>query len=287
MREAWALALHGGAGRAHPSLEAEAHMRALLELGAGKLEAGEPALDVVEAMVHELEASGHHVAGKGAHPNAAGVWELDASIIDGRTKRAGAVAALQGFASPIQVARLVMERTPHVLLAGAGAARFAEGQNCTRIEDPIAYYQPRPSLEAPPGSAKGTVGAVAKDKAGRLAAATSTGGLRDKLPGRVGDSPLLGAGTWADESCAVSCTGWGEMFIRANAAAEVSARLRLVGQSLEQATIAVLAEVQRLGGDGGLIAVDRDGRLTAPFNSRTMKRGLALASGRRDVIFGE
>ncbi len=284
--QAWALALHGGAGpaRSRSYEREEAHMRGVLDAAAAELEAGASALDVVGAAVAALEASGMHIAGRGAAPNADGVWELDAAIMDGATRKAGAVAALVGFESPIAVARCVLERTPHVLLAGAGAAAFARAQGCAPVPDPAAYYTPAASRPVAPGElAHGTVGAVAKDRAGRLAAATSTGGLLHKMPGRVGDAPLIGAGTWADGRCAVSCTGQGELFIRANVAADVSARIVYARQSLHAACAGALADMAALGGDGGLIAVDADGEIAAPFVSDGMKRGLANAGGLRDV----
>lgn len=282
----WSIVLHGGAGptRERTYEREEAHMRGVLEDGATMLAAGAAALDVVTVCVKALEACGLHIAGKGASPNADGVWELDAAIMDGPTRKAGAVAALAGFESPVDVARAVMERTPHVLLAGAGAAAFAAAQGLARVADPQGYYTPATSRLVAPGElAHGTVGAVAKDKAGRLAAATSTGGLLRKMPGRVGDTPLIGAGTWADTRCAVSCTGQGELFIRANVAADVSARMHYARQSLHAASAGALADMAALGGDGGLIAVDADGEMAAPFVSDGMKRALANASGVRDV----
>jgi isoaspartyl peptidase/L-asparaginase-like protein (Ntn-hydrolase superfamily) len=277
----WSLALHGGAGAIATRLyqREETHMAELLEQGAAMLARGESALDVVTVMAEALEACGLHQAGKGSAPNADGAVELDASIMDGATRSAGAVAALRGFISPVRVARAVMERTPHVLLAGPGADQFAEAQNFPRVDDPKSYY-----VTAQSGLAHtGTIGAVALDVRGRLAAATSTGGLSGKMPGRVGDTPIIGAGCWADERAAVSCTGLGEYFVRVNAAADVSARIAYAGATLEAAASAVIADVKKLGGDGGLIAVDAHGNIATPFASQGMKRGIASSSGLREV----
>jgi L-asparaginase / beta-aspartyl-peptidase len=278
----WALALHGGAGAIAAGLyrREEAHMAALLAQGAAMLARGESALDVVSAMAEALEACGLHQAGKGSAPNAAGEVELDASIMDGPSRRAGAVAALRGYLSPVRVARGVMEQTSHVLLVGDGADAFAAAHGFARVIDPHIYYTPAASGAA---SASGTIGAVARDSEGRLAAATSTGGLQGKLPGRVGDTPIIGAGCWADRRAAVSCTGLGEFFMRVNAAADVSARIAYAGFNLAQAADAVIEDVRRLGGYGGLIAVDADGNVATPFASQGMKRAWATSAGVREV----
>jgi isoaspartyl peptidase/L-asparaginase-like protein (Ntn-hydrolase superfamily) len=282
----WALALHGGAGpvRGADYGPAEAHMAEVLRRGADLLAAGGHAVDVAEALVADLEASGHHIAGRGAAANAAGVHELDAALMCGATRRAGAIAALVGFQSPIACARAVMERTPNVLLVGEGAARFCRELGAAEIADPASWFTPAVSRPVNPDElAHGTVGAVILDQHGSLAAATSTGGLLGKRPGRVGDTPLFGAGTWADERVAVSCTGQGEYFMRAAVAADVSARMRYARQPLADAARESLADMAYLGGDGGLIAVDVLGNVATPFVSEGMKRGIADWRGRFDV----
>jgi isoaspartyl peptidase/L-asparaginase-like protein (Ntn-hydrolase superfamily) len=250
-----------------------------------QLAAGASALDMAAAAVRELEASGHHVAGRGAWPNLAGRWQLDAALMDGETRRAGAVAALEGVRHPIDAARAVMERTPHVLLAGEGAAAFARAQGLETIDRPETWYvnqAPKARTPRTADLAHGTVGAVALDIDGSLAAATSTGGVLDKLPGRVGDTPLIGAGTWADERVAVSCTGVGEYFIRAAAAVDVSTRIRYARADLDAACDGALSDVKYLGGEGGLIAIDCLGRIAMKFTTAGMKRGSVGPSG--DVV---
>lgn len=286
MTPSWAFAMHGGAGvmSAESYVAEEEHMRTLLDRGAEMLARGRNAVDVVTEMVEALEASGLHVAGKGAGPNANGEYELDASIMDGRARSAGAVAALQGFVSPVRIARAVMQDTPHVMLAGKGASAFARAREFEEVGDPKAYYMPARS--GLPGGGKtgvGTVGCVARDLLGNLAAATSTGGTKGKLPGRVGDSPIIGAGCWADQRVAISCTGLGEYFIRANVAADVSARVLYAKQKISDAAEGALEDMRKLGGDGGLIAVDAQCNIATPFTSPGMKRAWATSAGVREV----
>lgn len=275
------VALHGGAG-ARPGIDYSRevpHMRGLIEAARDRLRAGAPALDVAVETVAALEASGLYVAGRGASPGRTGVYELDASLMDGATAKAGAVAALAGFESPITVARAVMERTDHVMLAGQGAAAFAAEQGLARIADPQAWYTRAAAQADDEGHAHGTVGCVVRDGEGRLAAATSTGGTFGKLLGRVGDTPVIAAGTWADRHVAVSSTGVGEYFIRTATAAQVAFRVRFGGQALAPAADEVLGEIAALGGDGGLIAVDAEGNLALPYNSQGMKRAWLTKDG--------
>jgi isoaspartyl peptidase/L-asparaginase-like protein (Ntn-hydrolase superfamily) len=277
------LVLHGGAGTLPDRDYGRelGHMRGLIEMGRDRLLAGAAALDVVVETIAGLESSGLYVAGRGASPNRDGIYELDASLMDGKSRRAGAVAAFVGFASPIRAARAVMEKTPHVMLAGAGAAAFAAARGLETIADPAAWFTPawRETDPSFAGAKMGTVGCVALDETGALAAGTSTGGTFHKLPGRVGDTPIPGAGMWADETVAVSCTGEGEMFIRAAVAAQIAHRMRFGGERLGEAARAALAEVERLSGEGGLIALSAQGEITTPFNTKGMKRASLGANG--------
>ena len=286
-----ALILHGGAGaRRERNYDREVgHMREVVEAMKARLDAGAAALDVAVEATVMLEDSGLYVAGRGASPNLAGAFELDASLMDGATRKAGAVAALQGFRNPIVAARAVMDHTPHVMLAGEGAALFALDQGLEPIADEEAWFTRAGQGEDnhPPGTlSHGTVGCCVLDSAGRLAAATSTAGVFGKMPGRVGDTPIPAAGTWADANVAVSGTGQGEYFIRVAACAQLGWRVG-AGQSLAEAAASVIEEIGDLGGDGGLIALDRDGAIAHPFNSQGMKRAWLTPAGEIGVeVFG-
>ena len=274
-KQKYALALHGGAGAVagRDYAVTEEHLRELARTCESWLAEGRSALDVVDYAVTELEASGLYVAGRGSAPNSAGYVELDASIMDGHSRAAGAVAALRDFVSPVKVARGIMEKTPHVMLAGKGAVEFARANGFAEVPDPADYYTLPVGVNRDELSDinHGTVGAVALDTAGHLAAATSTGGMFGKLEGRIGDTPLIGPGTWADDNIAISCTGTGEHIIRAGGAAAIAFRYRS-GIALSDAIGEMLDEVKRLGGDAGVIAITSDGEIALPYNSQGMKR---------------
>ena len=271
----YAFALHGGAGAVagRDYARTEVHLHELASTCRQQLSEGALALDVVTHAVAELESCGLYVAGRGSAPNSAGYVELDASIMDGKSRKAGAVAALRDFESPVGIARGVMEKTPHVMLAGVGARAFAREHGFAEVTDPANYYTLPVGVTANDITdiAHGTVGAVALDTSGSLAAATSTGGTFGKLEGRIGDTPLVGPGTWADDNIAISCTGIGEHIIRSGGASSIAFRYKS-GVPLEEAVKEMLDEVARLGGDAGVIAVARDGSIAMPYNSEGMKR---------------
>jgi isoaspartyl peptidase/L-asparaginase-like protein (Ntn-hydrolase superfamily) len=279
-----AVAIHGGAGVMRRDTPGEQH-RAVLEQALQAALAGKTAIEAVIAAVVVLEDSPLFNAGRGSCFNADGEIEMDASIMDGATLRAGAVAAVRRVRNPVLAARAVMEKTRHVLLAGESADRFAEAQGL-KLEAP-EYFQTEARLKALKAGQTGyhgTVGAVALDSHGNLASATSTGGYTGKMPGRVGDSPLIGAGTYADNrACAVSGTGLGEAFMRAAVGHDVCARMLYAKVSLAAAARAALRSVAAIGGDGGLIAVDRRGNIAMPFNSEGMFRASIDSAGRKTV----
>ena len=298
------IAIHGGAGvinRASMGDEAERAYRADLEraldAGYAVLEQDGSSLDATIAAVRILEDSPYFNAGRGAVFSHAGINELDAAIMDGATQKAGAVAGVKHIRNPIELARMVMDRTSHVLLSGEGAEEFALEQGVSLVPGSYFYTERRwKQLEEAQHESRiasneedigyfGTVGAVARDKKGNLAAATSTGGMTNKRWGRIGDSPLIGAGTYADnETCAVSATGSGEFFIRAVVAHEICARVRLAKVSAAEAARDVVhGRLKDIGGDGGVIVVDSQGALSLEFNTEGMFRGARDSRGRREI----
>jgi beta-aspartyl-peptidase (threonine type) len=296
------MVIHGGAGtieRREMTPEKEkAHREGLeqaLKAGYEVLARGGASLDAVEAAIRVLEDNPLFNAGKGAVFTHEGTNELDSSIMDGRTLNAGAVAAVKHIRNPIVLARLVMDKSPHVMLVGAGAEAFAKKQGVEMVDEKYFYTDERwealQKIKASPSPSPvadkdrhGTVGAVALDQAGNLAAGTSTGGITNKEFGRVGDSPIIGAGTYANnETCAVSCTGDGEYFIRATVAADVSALMKYKGLSVKDAAAAAIEKVGKLGGTGGLIAIDKEGNFAMPFNTSGMYRGQVGADGKTSV----
>ena len=318
----YGLVIHGGAGAIRrndmaPELEAQYRERlaAAVKAGFAVLDGGGAALDAVTAAINILEDSPLFNAGKGAVLNAGGICELDASIMNGRTLEAGAVTGLQHIKNPINLARDVMQKSAHVMMAGLGAEKFAESLGYELMPEEYfitAFRQmqlarakelekiPRaPNTSPNPERVTfatvddnylirqikwGTVGCAALDKSGDLAAGTSTGGMTNKQFGRVGDSPIIGAGTYASNAtCAVSATGWGEFFIRASVAHDISARMEYQGRTVAEAAAAAIAKVGELGGDGGVIAIDALGRVAMEFNSPGMYRAYKLA-GQPEVV---
>jgi beta-aspartyl-peptidase (threonine type) len=303
---AWRLVVHGGCGiieREHLTAEQERDTRAALDraLGAGSdiLIGGGSALDAVEAAVRVLEDDPHFNAGRGSVLTFQGTVETDAAIMDGQSRAAGSVTGATGTRNPITLARAVMERSPHVMISREGADEFSRQQGLEQA--PPDYFEiperrrqweefrTLPEDEAFDIDLKyGTVGAVALDSNGHVAAATSTGGLTGKRWARVGDSPIIGAGTYADDrACAVSTTGAGEYFLRISAAHEMSARIRYRGEDAQTAADAVIAEVAALGGTGGVIVVTPRGEGVYAFNTPGMYRGEASPAGRSVAIFGD
>lgn len=312
------LVIHGGAGvilRADmsPGQESEyrAALKAALDAGYAVLEAGGTALDAVTTAVVLLEDCPLFNAGRGAVLNAEGACELDAAIMDGRHRAAGAVTGVRHIRNPVRLAREVMEKSPHVMLTGEGAEQFAatlghatvpndyfiterrraQWERARELEarrQDTTFLEEKVRLDGPDERKFGTVGAVALDRHGNLAAATSTGGMTNKKYGRVGDSPVIGAGTYADNrTCAVSATGHGEYFIRAVVAHDIAARMAHRGEPLAEAAAAVIAGVGELGGTGGVIAVDARGHIALPFNTPGMYRAWRKSTGESAVeIFG-
>ena len=299
----WRLAIHGGAGvitrgSMTPEQEAafDAGLQEALEAGAEVLRNGGTALDAVQAAVLPMEDNPIFNAGKGAVFTAAGTHELDASIMEGRTRNAGAVAGVTIVKNPILAARAVMDQSEHVMFAGPGADEFAREQNLETV--PNSYFDTEHRRKAlqrvletrsrTASDRHGTVGAVAIDAAGNLAAATTTGGMTAKKAGRVGDSPLIGAATYAENGvCAVSATGHGEYFIRVGVAKTICDRVKLAGESIGTAAQVALDEVADLGGDGGVVLIDGNGDVDFVFNSEGMYRGWIDADGFWTGIYGD
>lgn len=301
-----AIAIHGGAGvirRENMSSEKEEAVRTglaeALEAGHRVLREGGSALDAVVAAVVSMEDNPNFNAARGAVFTLDGTIELDASVMDGSTQDAGSVTGVTRVKNPVKLARRVMEATPHVTLACKPADEFAREQGLECVEPDYYFTESRwqalqqekariaeggSDKDVPEDRKHGTIGAVALDASGRLAAATSTGGRTAKWPGRVGDTAVIGAGTWADRTCAISCTGNGEMYIRAAAAHDVSARMNYLGQSLQEACdTVVLDTLVRLEGTGGMIGVDAEGHVAMPINCEGMHRAMIDGQGRRKL----
>ena len=302
----WVIVIHAGAGGpvkgSMPADQEKAYLEKLneaLQLGSKILAGGGSSLDAVEAAVKSMEDCPLFNAGKGAVLNENGKAELDASIMDGRTGMAGAVAGVTTIKNPVTAARLVMEKTSHVLLVGKGADDFAKNMGMKPV-DPAYFVTPdrldawkKWKLKVPAGKNQlpaekekhGTVGAVALDQRGNIAAATSTGGMMGKMAGRVGDSPIIGAGTYANNNtCAVSATGQGEYFIRNVVAYDLSALIEYRGMPLEEAgKMIIMDKLSGQKANGGLIAVDKEGNITMPFNTNAMFRGFAKSTGEHEI----
>jgi beta-aspartyl-peptidase (threonine type) len=299
-RPRFAIAIHGGAGtilKSSMTPEQEAQYRMKLaeavDIGYAILEKGGTSLDAVEAVVQRLEDDSLFNAGKGSVFNSEGKVELDASIMDGNTLKAGAVAGVHHVKNPIRLARTVMEKSEHVFFIGDGAEKFAQEHGLELVDESYFFTEARwQSLQKAKAKESltekekhGTVGAVALDQHGNLAAATSTGGMTNKKFGRIGDSPIIGAGTYADnETCAISATGHGEYFIRAVVAHDIASLMRYKGLSLQAAAEEVIMKkLTKLGGTGGLVAIDRNANIAMPFNTDGMYRAYKVQGGKTFV----
>jgi beta-aspartyl-peptidase (threonine type) len=302
----WSLAIHGGAGAITRDrltetqrAEIEAGLETALDAGTNVLAKGGSAVDAVQAVIAVLEDDPHFNAGRGAVFTYEGRNELDAAIMDGSNRAAGAVTGVTHIRHPVALARAVMEHSPHVFLSGEGAEEFAREQGFEMTDPSWFATEPRRKALEEFKARKvswfdidlkyGTVGAVARDEDGHVAAATSTGGLTGKRWGRIGDSPVIGAGTYADDrACAVSATGAGEFFIRAGVAHTICDRVLFLHETIQQAADATIAEVGALGGDGGVIVAGPDGSTAFSFNTPGMYRGRADSAGMREVkLFGD
>lgn len=298
----YAIAIHGGAGvilRENLSEELEkAYLLVLdsaLTVGEQILAAGGSSMDAVENVIHVMENCPLFNAGKGAVYSHEGYNELDAAVMDGSNLMAGAIAGVRNVKNPISLARRVMTNSAHVMLSGLGAAEFAREQGLEIVDSSYFFTERRwmdlqKAIEKAKENKFGTVGCVALDKAGNLAAGTSTGGMTNKRWNRIGDTPIIGAGTYANnKSCAVSGTGHGEFFIRYTVAREIAALMEYKGMSVQQAAEEVIMNrLKPAGGEGGVIAVDKDGNVALVFNSPGMYRGMANSKGRHELaIFGQ
>ncbi len=291
----YTIVIHGGAGTISKSLPdsvKKAYIESLshaLQIGKDILANGETSLDAVEKVINYFETDPKFNAGIGAVYTSDGTHEMDAAIMDGRDLSCGAVAGVEHVPHPISLARLVMEKTPHILLAYDGAEKFAQKMGVKLVppeyfDTPERYKQWQDYKKKLEEGNHGTVGCVALDEYGNLAAGTSTGGMTNKMPGRIGDSPLIGDGTYANnKTCAVSCTGWGEKFIKHTIAFNVSALMEYKKLSLKQAVDELIYN-QLQPNDGGLIAVDKKGNYAMPFNTSGMFRGVATSSGKFEVM---
>lgn len=303
MTQQYAIAVHGGAGTILRStmtpalqMEYEAGLNAALEAGMQLLAAGGSSVAAVAAAVAALEDFPLFNAGRGAVFNSIGSHEMDAAIMNGQTLEAGAVCGVTGIKNPVLLAQEIMLHSPHVLLCGPGAVQFAAERGITPLDASYFYTEQRynqwqeamkdDSVRLDHTEKKfGTVGAVALDAAGHLAGATSTGGMTNKKYGRIGDSPIIGAGTYAnDATCAISCTGHGELFMRSVVAYDISCLMEYKGLSLKEACdIVVHDKLVKIGGEGGLIAIDAQGNIVMPFNSEGMYRGYATSQGNKEI----
>lgn len=303
MNEQFAIAIHGGAGTLNKKgitesilQQYEKALSKALQAGLHVLQNGGRSLDAVETAVIELEDCPLFNAGRGAVFNAEGKHTLDAAIMDGSSLAAGAVAGISGFKNPVQVARTVMEKSRYVFLSGQGANEFARDHGLTEASADYFFTEFRynewkeKKQQQEPGNAPdkknfGTVGAVAIDKAGNLAAATSTGGITNKKYGRVGDSPVIGSGTYANNNtCAISCTGNGEQFIRSVTAYDISCLIEYKGLSLQDACAYAMERLQKIKGSGGLIAIDQQGNIQMPFNTEGMYRACASPNQEIEIM---
>jgi L-asparaginase / beta-aspartyl-peptidase len=304
MNHQWVLVIHGGAGGppkgTMPPEDEKGYLQKLdeaIEIGGKILQNGGSSLDAVEAVVRFMEDCPLFNAGKGAVLNEDGKAELDASIMDGRTLKAGAIAGVTTIKNPISAARNVMENSPHVMLIDGGAEEFARKQGL-EIVDPSYFITEKmkekwekskiekPDEDKNKENKHGTVGAVALDQKGNVAAATSTGGMMNKMHGRIGDSPIIGAGTYANNNtCAISCSGHGEYFIRNVVAYDISAMMEYREISLEEAAkIVIHDKLKAQGASGGLIALDKKGKMTMMFNTNSMFRGYLNSEGQKEVL---